>query len=493
MVFEKKEKYPQKFSHIYKKITKYFIFAKKMWGFGMLSVGAFALCTLALFAWHGALVTSENQRHFEKSQEAAQTFFKIARLEMMALDQIGQENEAKNTSPFPASLIYTAVFDHKERFSHEASKWIALEGGKCASTPCPTLFFEKDALLSYLGATSLTKTTHPVGDDKASGRFDVSWDGRTYYTIDVSQKDFIASFAGECLVYVVLLMVLLGLSNALYYGGLFVGTLKAKKGHKRLRATLLRELEEALTKAQALENENKRLEKDGRLLTQSRALEARLTDALRRRTFVDVGRLGTLSSLLEETVKGNARLEESDIQAFLGDMTQTSKSLCLQLPHLLNLEKVNVFSLVQECVDLLEYDALKSQVRLVIEDISSASSVRTDALFMTLGLLFILKKTLSRMYSGQIFVSFGIQDQAPALGVRWQGEGVREDHFLASDTMGLAGLQMDERVMEELCKKLQLKIVRSEQATFLCMKNVTSENSFSSSLPENGNVIPLFA
>ena len=493
MVLDKRENCPQNFSRIHKNITKYFIFAKKMWGFGLLSVGGFALCTLALLAWHGALMTSENQTHFEKSQEVAHTFFKIARLEMMALERVGQENDAKSASPFPPSLIYTAVFDHKERFSHEAGKWLALEGSKCPSSPCPTLFFEKDALLAYLGATSITKTAQPVGVGEGSGRFDVSWDAHTFYTLDISQKQFMASFVRERLVYVVVLMVLLCLSNVLYYGGLFVGTLSAKKDHKRLRATLVRELEEAQTKAQALENENKRLEKDGRLLTQSRALEARLTDALRRRTFVDVGRLGTLSSLLEETVKGNARLDESDIQAFLGDMTQTSKSLCLQLPHLLNLEPVNVFSLVQECVDLLQYDALKSQVRLVIEEISPASNVRTDALFMTLGLLFVLKKTLSRMYSGQIFVSFTTHDQVPALGVRWQGEGVREDHFLASDTMGLAGLQMDERVMEELCKKLQLKIVRCEQATFLCMKNVTSENPFSSSLPENGNVIPLFA
>lgn len=145
---------------------------------------------------------------------------------------------------------------------------------------------------------------------------------------------------------------------------------------------------------------------------------------------------------------------------------------------------------------LLRHDAGKAGISLQSAPVSLGIEARTDPLLLKLVLSYIVKKSLSLLYEGRVIVSLSVVGEMPLIRILQEGESVHEDRLFTNDKRVIAGIILDQRLMESLCQRLNLralKISSHETHLFVGESDALPEKIPSYLFESSPNVIPLFS
>lgn len=145
---------------------------------------------------------------------------------------------------------------------------------------------------------------------------------------------------------------------------------------------------------------------------------------------------------------------------------------------------------------LLRHDAGKAGISLQNALLSPGIEAHTDPLLLKLVLSYIVKKSLSLLYEGRVIVSLSVVGEMPLIRILQEGESVHEDRLFTNDKRVIAGIILDQRLMESLCQRLNLRVLKissHETHLFVGESDALPEKIPSYLFESSPNVIPLFS
>ena len=440
----------------------------------------------------------ENEKTSHLATQKVEIFLRDMRHEILFLRKY-EENQGAVAGSLPSLSSSPLAYEYKTvdprvKYLHQEKNlvfFVCLQGGLRKA-----LSFDRERLISYLGVQDVR-----VGTEKAlsspKGRpikFTLL-DGQTL-TVYVKERSVFKTFfkekSYECLL---LLGIQILLLFAFYTGNLrgsFMTQKKAKDTHVRQQNQI-----ETLTRAyDDLSQKTLLYEENRELLALKTKKEKELQEEVRRRNTRALEKISVLSSVVQSSLLNPELYEEKECLSLLSDISSSATDLKDGLPRQTLCEATPLESLVEDVLMLLRHDAGKAGISLQNALLSPGIEAHTDPLLLKLVLSYIVKKSLSLLYEGRVIVSLSVVGEMPLIRILQEGESVHEDRLFTNDKRVIAGINLDQRLMESLCQRLNLralKISSHETHLFVGESDALAEKIPSYLFESSPNVIPLFS
>lgn len=453
---------------------------------------------LALALQHLHQMRLANERDTSLATRRIETFLSELRHEITFLNK-SEETENVSTAPTSSFLPSSLVYDYKNVELHVKSG----DGDHCLT------FFVSDKngvrkelrlnrarLVSYLGVEGVREGA-PDGPSSTQGKpmvFSLS-KGKTF-TFYVRERSFFSTFFKEKKQE---FLILLG-SHLLFFLSFYAGRLRgfflARQKFKGRDAHQTRQIETLTQENTALSRKCQLHEENTSLLSLKTKKEKDTQEEIRKRNALSLEKISVQASIVESSLLNPSLFDEKECLSLLSEISSGAASLRNGLSRQTLCEETPLEGILDDVVSMLQYDAHKAHVSLQSATLSREIWARTDPLLLTLALAYLVKKSLSVLYEGRVIVSLSEKDDVPLIRVIQEGEGVHEDRLFTNHKLTIAGVVLDERLMEALCQRLCLRVVKVsplETHLFVGESDALPEKRTPHIYESSPNVIPLFS
>jgi hypothetical protein len=397
-------------------------------------------------------------------------------------------------SSLPASLIY----ELKDVLPGESppSSHLIVFSVKGADNSVKALRFDRARVTSFLGVKEFKVVPRSAPPVTEKGIFTFAFSDTHKVIVKVEAFSFLSAlFREKAWQFYLLLGVYTSVLLA-FQVGTFRGRQIAQKKLKHVQRNQTAKIEVLIQERDTLYVQCHRDKENREHLALKIKKEKELQQEMRRRTTRALEKIGVLSSVVQSSLLNPELYEEKECLSLLSDISSSATALKDGLPRQTLCETTPLESLVEDVLMLLRHDAGKAGISLQSMPLSPGIEARTDPLLLKLVLSYIVKKSLSLLYEGRVIVSLSVVGEMPLIRILQEGESVHEDKLFTNDKRVIAGFSLDQRLMESLCQRLNLRVLKissHETHLFVGESDARPEKIPSYISESSPNVIPLFS
>ncbi|MFO0373654.1 MAG: hypothetical protein ACK50V_00420 [Alphaproteobacteria bacterium] len=453
---------------------------------------------LALALQHVHQLHLENKKISHLATKKVEIFLRDMRNEIIFLRK-SEERKDTVTAHLPSLLSSPLVYEYKTvdprvKYLHQEKTLVFLVYQ--TKNMRKELHLDRRRLISYLGVQDVRVGTEKTLFSPKGRPIRFTLLEAQSLTIYVKELFFLKTFFKEksydCLFLLGIQILLLFTFYTGNLRGSFMTQKKAKDTHVRQQNQI-----ETLTRAyDDLSQKTLLYEENRELLALKTKKEKELQEEVRRRNTRALEKISVLSSVVQSSLLNPELYEEKECLSLLSDISSSATDLKDGLPRQTLCEATPLESLVEDVLMLLRHDAGKAGISLQNALLSPGIEAHTDPLLLKLVLSYIVKKSLSLLYEGRVIVSLSVVGEMPLIRILQEGESVHEDRLFTNDKRVIAGIILDQRLMESLCQRLNLralKISSHETHLFVGESDALPEKIPSYIFESSPNVIPLFS